>query len=112
MSDPAARQARRQFIKRAVAATIAAPIAATLMSAFARAADAPHVDEANPTAASLGYKHDSTQVDAAKFPQHKPDQICSGCRYFQGQAGEWGPCAIFTGKAVSAKGWCSAYAAK
>jgi hypothetical protein len=53
-------------------------------------------------------------VDAAKYPQHKPTQICADCRYFQAKGNsEWGPCSIFAGKgAVHAKGWCAAFAAR
>ncbi|HUH40436.1 MAG TPA: high-potential iron-sulfur protein, partial [Castellaniella sp.] len=37
----------------------------------------------------------------------------ANCQLFQGKAGEdWGPCPIFGGKQVSAKGWCSAYTKK
>lgn len=112
MSNPADSQSRRRFIKVAVVGLAAVPVAASLIPRMARAADLPHVDEADATASSLGYKSDSAQVDASKFPQHKPDQLCSGCRYFQGGGDEWGPCAIFPGKAVHSKGWCSAFAAK
>jgi hypothetical protein len=78
------------------------------------AADASQLDEADPAAAALGYKKDTAQVDAAKYPQHQSMQDCAGCRYYQGKAGsEWGPCTIFPGKgSVHAKGWCAAYAAK
>jgi hypothetical protein len=78
----------------------------------ARAADLPHLDEADPTASALGSKHDSTQVDQTKFPKHAPTQLCSNCNLVQSQAGEWRPCAIFPGKAVSEKGWCAAWVAK
>jgi len=78
------------------------------------ASEGKQLDEADSAAAALGYKKDTTQVDAAKYPQHQPTQDCAGCRYYQGKAGsEWGPCTIFAGKgSVHAKGWCAAYAAK
>ena len=78
------------------------------------AAEAKQLDEADQAAAALGYKKDTTQVDAAKYPQHQSTQDCGGCRYYQGKAGsERGPCTIFPGKgSVHTKGWCAAYAAK
>jgi hypothetical protein len=106
---------RRRFLKWAAASAVALPVADSLLqSRTAFAADAGHLDEADPAAKALGYREDTTQVDAAKFPQHKPTQDCGGCRYYQGKAGsEWGPCTIFAGKgSVHTKGWCAAYAAR
>jgi hypothetical protein len=74
-------------------------------------ADVVPLPETDPTAQALGYKADSNQVDAAKFPKHTPQQQCANCNFFQG-AGATGPCQLFPGKSVTAKGWCSAYAAK
>jgi len=103
---------RRRFLK-FVAGAAALPTAASLLRS-AMAAEAKQLDEADPAAAALGYKMDTTQVDAAKYPQHQPTQDCGGCRYYQGKAGsEWAPCTIFPGKgSVHTKGWCAAYAAK
>ncbi|WP_100657913.1 high-potential iron-sulfur protein [Alteromonas flava] len=57
----------------------------------------------DPTAKALQYTHEST-VDGAN---------CENCMYVQGDAGaEWRPCAIFPGKQVNAKGWCSAWVKK
>jgi hypothetical protein len=62
---------------------------------------------------SLGYKHDASQVDKAKFSKYAAGEHCGNCQLFQGKAGEdWGPCPIFGGKLVSVKGWCSAYTKK
>ncbi len=73
----------------------------------------PQLTEADATAAALGYKHDTSKVDAAKYPNHKPTQSCANCKLVQGADGEaWRPCSIFPGKTVNAKGWCAAYAAK
>ena len=64
-------------------------------------------------ASALGYREDGSKVDAAKFPQHKPDQACLNCNLAQGKAGDaWLGCSIFAGKAVSAKGWCAAWVKK
>jgi High potential iron-sulfur protein len=68
------------------------------------------VDEADDNAIALGYRHDTTQVDAAKFPAHKADQKCNNCQFWQGSATDaWGGCAMFGRKQVAAAGWCLAY---
>ena len=69
--------------------------------------------EADPQAAALSYKADTTKVDAKKFPKHLPAQNCSNCALYQGKPSEVaGGCPLFGVKKVSAKGWCSAYAKK
>ena len=74
---------RRQFL--AIGAT--AVVAAAVAPRIARAQGAlPQIDEADPTAAALGYKHDTTKVDAAKYPNHKPAQACANCKLVQGAA--------------------------
>jgi hypothetical protein len=79
----------------------------------AQAQAAPMVNEKDAQAASLGYAADSTKVDAKKYPKHAATQLCSNCALYTGKAGEAsGPCGIFPGKHVAAKGWCSAYAKK
>ena len=115
MTQPDKTGTRRGFLKWAAASAVALPVANSLLQPqTAFAGDARHLDEADPAAKALGYREDTTQVDAAKFPQHNPTQNCGGCRYFQGKAGsEWGPCTIFAGKgSVHTKGWCAAYAAR
>lgn len=73
----------------------------------------PHQDESDPTAKALGYRQDSSQVDAAKYPQHKAAQACRMCAQFKGAPTDaWGGCNIFVGKQVNANGWCSAFVAK
>jgi hypothetical protein len=102
---------RRALIKNAITSLLAVRIAARVLPGLA-ATSLSHLDESEEIAASLGYRNDSTQVDASKFPQHQTGQVCAACRYFQGNGDEWGPCVIFAGKAVHSKGWCSAFAAK
>ena len=73
----------------------------------------PHLDEADPQAVALGYKHDASKVDKKKFANFKEGETCANCQHFTGKAGDqWGPCAIFPGKQVNAKGWCSAWVKK
>jgi len=99
---------RRIFIIRSIAsgcAVLAAPI--TAQAAPSR------VDEADETAAALGYRHDTAKVDRQRFPKHSPAQTCGNCSFFQGGAGdEWGGCAMFGRKQIAAAGWCAAWAKK
>jgi hypothetical protein len=84
-------------------------VAVAIIPLAARAA--PHVAEDDETAVALGYRHDTRQVDAAKFPKHKPEQRCVNCSLFQGAAtDEWGGCAMFGRKHVAAAGWCNVWA--
>ena len=84
-----------------------------LMLANARAQAAPMVNEKDAQPMALGYAADTSKVDAKKFPKHAATQQCSNCALYTGKAGEAaGPCGVFPGKHVAAKGWCSAYAKK
>lgn len=113
MSHPADSQARRHFLKLAVAGAVAAPIASTLLPRFARAEDLPHLAESDATAMALGYKEDATKVDKAKFAVYKEGSDCANCKFWTGKEGEaYGPCSLFPGKSTASKGWCSGYSAK
>jgi hypothetical protein len=71
------------------------------------------VDEKDPTAQSLGYVSDSSRADTARFKNHAPGMACANCSLYGGAAGSAeGPCPIFQGRRVAAKGWCSAYVKK
>jgi hypothetical protein len=110
MSNPADSQARRHFLKLAVAGAVSAPIVSTLLPRFAHAEDLPHLAESDPTAMALGYKEDATKVDTTKFAAYKPGSLCNNCKFWTGKAGDaYGPCSLFPGKATNAKGWCSGY---
>ena len=77
------------------------------------AAQGGKVEEKDAQAVSLGYRHDTTKVDKAKYPKHAAQQQCANCALFQGKAGDaWGGCPIFAGRQVAAKGWCSAWSKK
>jgi hypothetical protein len=97
---------RRRFLNLAGIA-----VASAAMPGRARAQA--RVEESDAQAAALGYRHDTTKVDKAKFPKHTADQVCANCQLYQGKAGDaWGGCTIFPGKQVNAKGWCSAWVKK
>lgn len=107
---------RRRFLACSVACVAAVPFGA-LIAGRAQAGDMPKLDEADPTAVSLGYKNDATTVDVAAFPKRSGDdgatQFCNNCQLYTGAAdSEWGPCSIFPGKLVNAKGWCNAWVPK
>lgn len=108
MTDEKSRHiTRRGFVKGAAGVVAAVPVAAIFSSREAAASDLPHVAEDDAQAAALGYKHDASESDGAG-----KDQICSGCQLWTGGDAEWGPCAIFPGKAVNANGWCRSWVAK
>ena len=102
---------RRGFLK--MGSLALASIAVGAAAGKSAQAAAPRLDEKDPTAQALGYKHDASQVDKAKFPKYKPGEACANCTLYQAKPTDpWGPCPIFAGKEVSAKGWCSAYVKK
>jgi hypothetical protein len=93
---------RRTFMIQAVAAGVV--LGASRAQAQAK------LDEADPAAVALGYKADSTKVDAKKYPNYAATQNCANCQLFQGKAKDpLGPCPLFAGKQVAATGWCSAW---
>jgi len=98
MSQPT----RRIFMLQATMATLACPVIAQT---------AP-VEEASETAVALGYKHDTTKVDSAKFPKHQASQHCANCQFWQARPTDaWSNCAMFGRKAqVARNGWCNAWA--
>lgn len=102
---------RREFVGLGIAGL---SMAAILKPGRASAEDLPLVDPAtNPQATALGYVHDSSTVDKAKFPKHEATQSCATCQFYQGQPGaETGPCLIFPGMSVKATGWCNSWAQK
>lgn len=109
---------RRELLKHTIAGVAATiPLSALLMSKHGYAQNLPPLDESDSTAQTLGYVHDATQADTAKFPKRAgaegAEQFCKNCQLYTGTEGsEWGPCSIFPGKAVNANGWCNAWVAK
>jgi hypothetical protein len=78
-----------------------------------RAAHAVMVNENDPQAKALGYVEDATKTDKTKYKQYAPGQICSNCSLWQGKATDPAAgCALFPGKQVANKGWCSAWVKK
>src|SRR5215469_7391419 len=94
-------ESRRRFLKLAAGGTAAAVLVGGLPR-LARADDLPHVSEIDPTAKALGYVEDAATTKDAK---HKAGDTCANCQFFTGGPTGFGPCQLFPGKAVSAKGW-------
>jgi hypothetical protein len=101
-------ESRRRFLKAAVG-TAAAAVAIGSLPRLARAADLPHLAETDPTAKALGYVEDASKTTDAK---HKAGDDCANCQFYSGGATGYGPCQLFPGKSVSAKGWCVSHSTK
>lgn len=100
------KQNRRVFLFQALGASTAV-LATEAMAQGAR------LDEKDPQAQALGYLHDSTKVDAKKFPKHSAAQKCNNCQLYAGKPTDaWAACPIFGGKQVAGPGWCSAWVKK
>jgi len=79
-----------------------------LLSRTAQAADLPHLATTDPTASAFSYVEDAT---ASKNAKYVAGSECLNCDFYQarGTTAPYGPCMIFPGKAVNAKGWCMNY---
>ena len=107
MTKHAADTNRRRFVKLTVTGLAATPFASALFSGSAEAVDT--VSESDPTATALKYKTDATKATDRK----DTTAFCSNCNFYSGKAGDAnGPCAVFGGKLVTAKGWCSSWVKK
>jgi hypothetical protein len=99
---------RRTFLMTGVG--VASTLALGSRVAFA---DAPKVDENDPTAQALGYKADASKVDKAKYAKYAAGQDCGNCQFYQGKPTDaFAPCPMFSSKQVATKGWCNAYVKK
>jgi hypothetical protein len=96
---------RRQFMMTLV------PAAAVLTAATGARAQAAKIDEKDPAAVALAYKHDATKVDAKANPTYKAGNNCLNCQFYQGKDA-WGACPMVGGKLVAGKGWCKVWAKK
>lgn len=87
--------------------------APTPTQATAPAARLPMVDEKDAQAVALGYVENSMKADTARFKNHVAGNECSNCALYQGKVGDAdGPCPLFAGKSVAAKGWCTSWVKK
>ncbi|MEV8519469.1 high-potential iron-sulfur protein [Dyella marensis] len=108
MSNDKELESRRQFLKIA-GGTVAAAAMIGALPRTARAADLPHVSPDDPTAKALGYVEDANTTKDAK---RKAGDACANCQFYSGGASGYGPCQLFPGKSVNAKGWCVSHSKK
>jgi hypothetical protein len=95
---------RRVFMLKLVSGTAAIAATGSLQAAPKK------VEESEPKAASLGYKHDSSQVDTKKFPKHVAGQKCTGCMAWLGKPSDaWAECDLMADRLVNGAGWCSSF---
>ena len=90
---------------------IASSAGTALLCAHARA-QLVRVDEAEPKAVAVGYRHDTRNVDQARYPKHDPSQNCENCLAFypsDDETEEWGECDLMSDRLVYKGGWCSSY---
>jgi len=103
---------RRRFLR---TVAVAVPVTAITLRQTAEAQDLPHVELDDPTAKALLYVNDAATVDTSNplAARYQAGQTCANCVQIQGEDGaDWRPCNLFPGKAVSAHGWCTAWAMK
>jgi hypothetical protein len=94
---------RRSFLYALGTGAIAIPLSTLTRRGTGFADETPKLDLEDPTAKALEYVHESPDAE----------KLCVGCQLYTGEAGaEWGPCAIFPGKLVAAKGWCKSWVVK
>lgn len=106
---------RRRVLQAAAGSTVAIPLSALLGSGLARAQnlELPKLALDDPMAKSLAYIEDASSVDASAQPAYKEGSTCANCQLYTGDSeSEWGPCSIFPGKLVKAKGWCRTWVKK
>ena len=92
----------------------AAPAAAESAAAPAAGGSAGlvKIDVNDPVAKALSYTADAANVDSSKHPRFAAGQHCGNCAQYKAQGEDgWGSCAIFPGKLVAKKAWCSGFIA-
>jgi High potential iron-sulfur protein len=99
---------RRRFLKMAGRGVAAMALLGALPRRVLAAL--PHLNAAtNATAKALHYVEDNSKAPAP----HKPGQACWKCIHYSGKPGDaFGPCEIFPGFDVNAKGWCDGFQAR
>ena len=94
---------RRAFLRESAGVSVAVAFGTLAVSSAQAGGHMPKLSVDDPAAKPLGYVLESA----------KPDQLCSNCQLYTGEAGkDYGPCQIFPGKEVAAKGWCTAWVKK
>ena len=101
---------RRTFFMQSLSCASALTALVVAKTAQAQAQVPTDVLETSEQAQAIGYKSDSTKVDAKKHPNRAADQNCGSCVLYQGKSGQsTGGCAVFNNNLVASKGWCGAW---
>lgn len=102
---------RRHFLKFAAGTAAVAAVAGTgAFSSMAWAKGLPALSESDPMAKALHYVESAAKSTNAK---HNKGDDCTNCAFYHGKPGDArGPCDIFPGKSVNAKGWCVSHQKK
>ena len=107
-----ASSSRRDFLV-SVSTMVGAAAFAAALTPVADAKALPHLTTQDPQAQALHYTENVSKIDAQKDPTHTAGAKCANCKLYQGSSDEpFGPCQLYPGKAVSAKGWCMGYQQK
>lgn len=108
-------KSRREFLQSSAVGMAAVPLIDLLGARSAWAAGETRITEDDPVAAALGYKHDASTVDTAKWPKKAlpggENEFCHNCLQYKETEEGWGTCTIFPGKLVAAEGWCNVWVA-
>ena len=74
---------------------------------------AERITEDHPTAVALGYVHDASTVDVAKYPKRAGEegakQFCDNCIHYKETEPGWGTCGLFPNLLVAGPGWCNVW---
>ena len=109
---------RRKFVSTTTGTLATIPLITILGERRAFGEDAAamaKLDESNPTAVALGYKHDADDVDVDRFAKRATEegkkQFCDNCLHYKPSEEEgWGPLRDLPGiQVVAAKGWCNVW---
>lgn len=104
---------RRSFFTHSLSCASAFSALAITGTAHAQTPAQTAVLETSEQALALGYKADSSKIDARKYPNRAADQSCASCVLYQGKAGSAsGGCAVFANNLVATNGWCGAWTKK
>jgi hypothetical protein len=106
--SPMPNASRRRFVA-TVSSLIGGVSVIDLLPRKADADELPHLSPDDPLAKALTYTEDASTTTAAT---HAPGSACANCNFFQGGSAAFGPCQLFQGKTVNAKGWCAGYVKK
>ncbi len=119
MSDYNLKSSRRSFLQQlSLTAAVFGVLGSGFKALAAVAAKLVMVPDNDPVALSLGYLSDASKVDNKKWPKHDgadgAKQFCYNCQFYQFDGGdpkssEAAPCQIFSGRGVTAKGWCNTW---